>query len=81
MAVPLSPTLVLGEASESDSEPEPGGNTAGTPAVGLKVPGEASETEEEEEEDSAARMPLPGVSRGGSAGSCGELLALLLQCH
>lgn len=64
MAVPLSPTLVLGEASESDSEPEPGGNTAGTPAVGLKVPGEASETEEEEEEDSAARMPLPGVSRG-----------------
>jgi len=65
MAVPLSPTLVLGEASESDSEPEPGGNTAGTPAVGLKVPGEASETEEEEEEDSAARMPLPGVSRGG----------------
>ncbi|XP_021239439.1 biogenesis of lysosome-related organelles complex 1 subunit 3 isoform X2 [Numida meleagris] len=63
MAAPVSPTLVLGEASESDSEPEPGGNAAETPAAGLKVPGEASETEEEEEEG-AARVPLPGVSRG-----------------
>ncbi|XP_042667058.1 biogenesis of lysosome-related organelles complex 1 subunit 3 [Centrocercus urophasianus] len=63
VAAPLSPTLVPGEASESDSEPEPGGSAAGTLAAGLKVPGEASETEEEEDEDSAARVPLPGVSR------------------
>ncbi|XP_031467926.1 uncharacterized protein LOC116241495, partial [Phasianus colchicus] len=64
VAVPLPPTLVLGAAAESGSEPETGGSAAGTPATGLKVPGEASETEEEEEEDSAARVPLPGVSRG-----------------
>lgn len=67
MAAPLSPTVVLGEASESDSEPEPGGTAAGTRAVGLKVPGEASETEEEEEEDGVSRVPLPGVSRGGTS--------------
>ncbi|XP_065586520.1 biogenesis of lysosome-related organelles complex 1 subunit 3 [Cyrtonyx montezumae] len=64
MAAPFSPTLVMGEASESDSEPEPGGNAAHTLAAGLKVPGEASETEEEEEEeDGATRVPLPGMSR------------------
>lgn len=66
VAAPFSSTLVPGEASESDLEPEPGGSAAGPPAAGLKVPGEASETEEEEEEEGrAARVPLPGVPRGG----------------
>ncbi|XP_042749067.1 biogenesis of lysosome-related organelles complex 1 subunit 3-like, partial [Lagopus leucura] len=71
VAAPFSSTLVPGEASESDSEPEPepGGSAAGPPAAGLKLPGEASETEEEEEEeeeeDRAARVLLPGVPRGG----------------
>ncbi|XP_075581519.1 biogenesis of lysosome-related organelles complex 1 subunit 3 [Pelecanus crispus] len=52
MAAPRPPRVVPGEASESDSEPEvPGGAAGGTPAAGLKVPGEASETEEEEEEE------------------------------
>ncbi|OXB54826.1 hypothetical protein ASZ78_003119 [Callipepla squamata] len=71
MAAPSSPTLVPGEASESDSEPEPGGSAARSPAAGLKVPGEASETEEEEEEeeeeeDGATRAPLRGAPRGPS---------------
>ncbi|XP_063174614.1 biogenesis of lysosome-related organelles complex 1 subunit 3 [Chroicocephalus ridibundus] len=52
MAAPRPPRVVPGEASESDSEPELlGGATGGVPGAGLKVPGEASETEEEEEEE------------------------------
>ncbi|KAM9270454.1 LOW QUALITY PROTEIN: biogenesis of lysosome-related organelles complex 1 subunit 3 [Cariama cristata] len=60
MATPRPPRVVPGEASESDSEPElPGGATGGAPA-GLKVPGEASETEEEEEEEEGgAQRPKP----------------------
>ncbi|XP_042653242.1 biogenesis of lysosome-related organelles complex 1 subunit 3 [Tyto alba] len=46
------PRVVPGEASESDSEPElQVGASGGAPGAGLKVPGEASETEEEEEEE------------------------------
>ncbi|NXI38589.1 BL1S3 protein, partial [Galbula dea] len=52
MATPCPPRVVPGEASESDSEPElPGAVSRGAPGTGLKVPGEASETEEEEEEE------------------------------
>ncbi|KAM6038283.1 biogenesis of lysosome-related organelles complex 1 subunit 3 [Chlamydotis macqueenii] len=52
MAAPRPPRVVPGEASESDSEPELlGGAARGAPGTGLKVPGEASETEEEEEEE------------------------------
>ncbi|GAB0206250.1 biogenesis of lysosome-related organelles complex 1 subunit 3 [Grus americana] len=52
MAAPRPPRVVPGEASESDSEPEPPrGASGGFPGAGLKVPGEASETEEEEEEE------------------------------
>ncbi|KAM6188819.1 biogenesis of lysosome-related organelles complex 1 subunit 3 [Sarcoramphus papa] len=81
MAAPRPPGVVPGEASESDSEPElPGGAAGGVPGAGLKVPGEASETEEEEEEEEeeeGAQRPKPppvlaeepavvwGVARGG----------------
>ncbi|XP_039572213.1 biogenesis of lysosome-related organelles complex 1 subunit 3 [Passer montanus] len=52
MAAPRPPRVVPGEASESDSEPELLVETAGeAPAAGLKVPGEASETDEEEEQE------------------------------
>ncbi|XP_068273572.1 biogenesis of lysosome-related organelles complex 1 subunit 3 [Nyctibius grandis] len=56
MAAPRPPRVVPGEASESDSEPEgPVRGLGGAPpGAGLKVPGEASETEEEEEEEDAA---------------------------
>ncbi|XP_074713511.1 biogenesis of lysosome-related organelles complex 1 subunit 3 [Strix uralensis] len=62
MAAPRPPRVVPGEASESDSEPElPGGASGGAPGAGLKVPGEASETEdeEEEEEEEGARQRPP----------------------
>ncbi|XP_074932420.1 biogenesis of lysosome-related organelles complex 1 subunit 3 [Phalacrocorax aristotelis] len=76
MAAPRPPRVVPGEASESDSEPElPGGATRGTPGIGLKVPGEASETEEEEEEEEEERPKLtavppeePAAVWGGSRG-------------
>ncbi|XP_074875678.1 biogenesis of lysosome-related organelles complex 1 subunit 3 [Buteo buteo] len=52
MAAPRPLRVVPGEASESDSEPELlAGAAGGVPGAGLKVPGEASETEEEEEEE------------------------------
>ncbi|KAM6307753.1 biogenesis of lysosome-related organelles complex 1 subunit 3 [Podargus strigoides] len=60
MAAPHPPRVVPGKASESDSEPEVlGGAPRGPPGAGLKVPGEASETdeEEEEEEDRGGAMP------------------------
>ncbi|XP_054035503.1 biogenesis of lysosome-related organelles complex 1 subunit 3-like [Dryobates pubescens] len=58
MAAPRPPRVVPGEASESDSEPElPAGGTGGVPGTGLKVPGEASETDEEEEEEERHRQP------------------------
>ncbi|XP_068065477.1 biogenesis of lysosome-related organelles complex 1 subunit 3 [Anomalospiza imberbis] len=58
MAAPRPPRVVPGEASESDSEPELLVETAGeAPAAGLKVPGEASETEEEEEEEEEQQRP------------------------
>ncbi|XP_055556426.1 biogenesis of lysosome-related organelles complex 1 subunit 3 [Falco cherrug] len=75
---PPAPRVVPGEASESDSEPEVLGGPWGSPGAGLKVPGEASETEEEEEEEEegAQRPKTPpvvaeepaavwGYSRGG----------------
>uniref|UniRef100_A0A8C4ULK8 Biogenesis of lysosome-related organelles complex 1 subunit 3 n=1 Tax=Falco tinnunculus TaxID=100819 RepID=A0A8C4ULK8_FALTI len=79
MAAPRPPRVVPGEASESDSEPEVLGGPWGSPGAGLKVPGEASETEEEEEEEEeegAQRPKTPpvvaeepaavwGYSRGG----------------
>ncbi|XP_065520483.1 biogenesis of lysosome-related organelles complex 1 subunit 3 [Lathamus discolor] len=56
------PGLVPGEASESDSDPE---LPVGGGCVGLKVPGEASESEEEEEEeegpDSRGAPPAGGA--------------------
>ncbi|KAF1593485.1 UNVERIFIED_CONTAM: hypothetical protein FQV15_0012716, partial [Eudyptes pachyrhynchus] len=62
MAAPRPPRVVPGEASESDSEPElPGGAAGGAPGAGLKVPGEASETEEEEEEEEEERPKTPPV--------------------
>ncbi|TRZ19297.1 hypothetical protein HGM15179_007775 [Zosterops borbonicus] len=58
MAAPRPPRVVPGEASESDSEPELLVGTAGeAPGAGLKVPGEASETEEEEEEEQRPKTP------------------------
>ncbi|OWK53045.1 biogenesis of lysosome-related organelles complex 1 subunit 3 [Lonchura striata] len=58
MAAPRPPRVVPGEASESDSEPELLVETGGeAPAAGLKVPGEASETEEEEEEEEEQQRP------------------------
>ncbi|KAL9833891.1 biogenesis of lysosome-related organelles complex 1 subunit 3 [Geothlypis trichas] len=58
MAAPRPPRVVPGEASESDSEPELLVETAGeAPAAGLKVPGEASETDEEEEEEEEEQRP------------------------
>ncbi|KAM9258589.1 biogenesis of lysosome-related organelles complex 1 subunit 3 isoform 1-T2 [Morus bassanus] len=77
MAAPRPPRVVPGEASESDSEPEPPEWVArGTPGVGLKVPGEASETEEEEEEEEEEERPKltpvppeePAAVWGGSRG-------------
>ncbi|KAM6395740.1 biogenesis of lysosome-related organelles complex 1 subunit 3 [Rhynochetos jubatus] len=75
MAAPLPPRVVPGEASESDSEPElAGGAAGGAPGAGLKVPGEASETEdeEEEEEESAKTPPVlaeePAAVWGGARG-------------
>ncbi|XP_072704976.1 biogenesis of lysosome-related organelles complex 1 subunit 3 [Ciconia boyciana] len=62
MATPRPPRVVPGEASESDSEPElPGGAAGGTPGAGLKVPGEASETDEEEEEEEERPKTPPAV--------------------
>ncbi|XP_074990637.1 biogenesis of lysosome-related organelles complex 1 subunit 3 [Calonectris borealis] len=62
MAAPRPPRVVPGEASESDSEPELlGGAPGGAPGAGLKVPGEASETEEEEEEEEGERPKTPPV--------------------
>ncbi|XP_057230054.1 biogenesis of lysosome-related organelles complex 1 subunit 3 [Malurus melanocephalus] len=58
MAAPRPPRVVPGEASESDSEPELLVRAAGeTPGAGLKVPGEASETEEEEEDEQTPKSP------------------------
>ncbi|KAM6288895.1 LOW QUALITY PROTEIN: biogenesis of lysosome-related organelles complex 1 subunit 3 [Aegotheles albertisi] len=81
MAAP--PRVVPGEASESDSEP--GGSWGGTPGVGLKVPGEASETDEEEEEEEgggggARAEPPPGAGgpHGGPGGG-GGVPSLLQQ--
>ncbi|KAJ7422693.1 biogenesis of lysosomal organelles complex 1 subunit 3 [Willisornis vidua] len=59
MAASRPPRVVPGEASESDSEPELLVGTAGVaPGAGLKVPGEASETEEEEEEQRPKTPPV-----------------------
>ncbi|XP_068524891.1 biogenesis of lysosome-related organelles complex 1 subunit 3 [Anas acuta] len=88
MSAPRPPTLVLGEASESDSEPELGGGGPnlgggptlwGGPPAGLKVPGEASESEDEAEPPPGPppeppRTPIPppkcwgGVVGGGGGG-------------
>ncbi|XP_038013454.1 biogenesis of lysosome-related organelles complex 1 subunit 3 [Motacilla alba alba] len=58
MAAPRPPRVVPGEASESDSEPELLVETAGEArGAGLKVPGEASETDEEEEQEQQQQRP------------------------
>ncbi|RLV99304.1 hypothetical protein DV515_00010034 [Chloebia gouldiae] len=60
MAAARPPRVVPGEASESDSEPELLVETGGeAPAAGLKVPGEASETEDEEEEEEEEEQQRP----------------------
>ncbi|XP_027755510.1 biogenesis of lysosome-related organelles complex 1 subunit 3 [Empidonax traillii] len=78
MAAPRPSTVVPGEASESDSEQELlVGAAGGAPGAGLKVPGEASETEEEEEEEEEEQGPKtspvmaeePAVVWGGGQGS------------
>uniref|UniRef100_A0A8C5NQ47 Biogenesis of lysosome-related organelles complex 1 subunit 3 n=2 Tax=Passerellidae TaxID=1729112 RepID=A0A8C5NQ47_JUNHY len=59
MAAPRPPRVVPGEASESDSEPELLVETSGEPpGAGLKVPGEASETDEEEEQQRPKTPPV-----------------------
>ncbi|XP_053816377.1 biogenesis of lysosome-related organelles complex 1 subunit 3 [Vidua chalybeata] len=82
MAAPRPPCVVPGEASESDSEPELLVETAGeAPAAGLKVPGEASETdeEEEEEEEEQQRPKTPPVLAEEPAAVWGGGPSLLQQ--
>ncbi|NXX51930.1 BL1S3 protein, partial [Tricholaema leucomelas] len=57
------PRVVPGEASESDSEAElPLGAAGGVPGIGLKVPGEASETDDEDEDDEEEERSFPSPS-------------------
>lgn len=80
MAAPRPPRVVPGEASESDSEPELLVETAGeAPAAGLKVPGEASETDEEEEEEEEQRPKTPPVLAEEPAAVWGGGPSLLQQ--
>ncbi|XP_053850864.1 biogenesis of lysosome-related organelles complex 1 subunit 3 [Vidua macroura] len=80
MAAPRPPRVVPGEASESDSEPELLVETAGeAPAAGLKVPGEASETDEEEEEEEQQRPKTPPVLAEEPAAVWGGGPSLLQQ--
>ncbi|XP_062362400.1 biogenesis of lysosome-related organelles complex 1 subunit 3 [Cinclus cinclus] len=80
MAAPRPPRVVPGEASESDSEPELLVETAGeAPGAGLKVPGEASETEEEEEEEEEQRPKTPPVPAEEPAAVWGGGPSLLQQ--
>ncbi|XP_071308780.1 biogenesis of lysosome-related organelles complex 1 subunit 3 [Agelaius tricolor] len=80
MAAPRPPRVVPGEASESDSEPEllveTGGEALG---AGLKVPGEASETDEEEEEEQEQRPKTPPVLAEEPAAVWGGGPSLLQQ--
>ncbi|KAM6032953.1 biogenesis of lysosome-related organelles complex 1 subunit 3 [Theristicus caerulescens] len=81
MAAPRPPRVVPGEASESDSEPEPPGRGAaagGTPGPGLKVPGEASETEDEEEEE-RPQTPLASPEEPAAVWGSGRGPPSLLQ--
>ncbi|XP_050175527.1 biogenesis of lysosome-related organelles complex 1 subunit 3 [Myiozetetes cayanensis] len=68
MAAPRPPTVVPGEASESDSEQELlVGAAEVAPGAGLKVPGEASETEEEEEEEEQGPKTSPVLAEEPAA--------------